>query len=60
MGKARPKVGRGFRNMAEQNEQRFVALTHRSALVEELCDRLKLTPYKKHKTIKRGAKAKDF
>ena len=55
------KVGRGFRNMAERNEQRFAALTHRSALVMELCDRLKLTPYKKaQKRFNEGAKAKDI
>ena len=56
------KVGRGFRDKAEQNGQSFVALTHRSALVMELCDRLKLTPYKKkHKNdLNEGAKAKDI
>ena len=55
------KVGRGFRNMAERNGQSFVALTHRSALVMELCDRLKLTPYKKaQKRFNEGAKAKDI
>ena len=54
------KVGRGFRNMAERNEQRFAALTHRSALVEELCDRLKLTSYNKvQERLNEGANAKD-
>jgi putative DNA primase/helicase len=45
------KVGRGLRDMAEQNGQSFFALTHSSALVTELCKRLKLTPYKKVQEI---------
>lgn len=55
------KVGRGLRDMAEQDGQSFFALTHRSALVTELCKRLKLTPYKKaQKRFNEGAKAKDI
>jgi hypothetical protein len=55
------KVGRGLRDMAEQNGQSFVALTHSSALVTELCKRLKLTPYKKVQgKLLEGAKAKEI
>ena len=55
------KVGRGFRDMAERNGQRFAALTHRSALVEELCDRLNLTSYNKvqERLNEYGTDAKD-
>ena len=55
------KVGRGFRDMAERNGQRFAALTHSSVLVEELCDRLKLTSYNKvQERLNEGANAKEI
>mgnify|MGYP000293568527 FL=1 len=55
------KVGRGLRDMAEQSGQRFAAFTHRSALVDELCDRLKLTSYNKvqERLNEYGTNAKD-
>ena len=55
------KVGRGFRDLAERNGQRFAAFTHRSALVDELCDRLKLTSYNKvqERLNEYGTNAKD-
>ena len=48
MGEGKTKVlGQGLRNLAAHQNKRFAALTHRAALVEELCNVLNLTPYNK-------------
>jgi len=47
MGEGKTRIlGKGLCDLAKQNGQRFAALTHRSALVDELCRVLGLTHYK--------------
>jgi len=48
MGEGKTRIlGKGLCDLAKHNGQRFAALTHRSALVDELCRVLGLTHYKK-------------
>jgi putative DNA primase/helicase len=47
MGEGKTRIlGKGLCDLAKHNGQRFAALTHRSALVDELCRVLGLTHYK--------------